>query len=128
MDEEERADKYLIDDVIEKLKHISLVIDSKACSEPRKFLPIRTTAIDRHKNIAQGKTDASLLVNPLDLIAAIICESYAESGEDAVFADDEALVKIREVLLDADANIIERNRGKCLSAREKMWDKFQPRT
>jgi len=55
------------------------------------------------------------------MIASIISETYAEAGEDAVFADDEALVMIRDLLLDVDSTIIERTRGTNITARSLRW-------
>lgn len=49
-----------------------------------------------------------------DHIAAIICQTYAELGDVAPLADDEALVMIREELLDHDPEILDRNRFRRL--------------
>ncbi len=77
---------------------------------------------ESHEQIPDLYWKASrFLVNPLEMIAAIISETYAEAGEDAVFADDEALVMIRDLLLDVDTTIIERTRGTNSAARDRQW-------
>src|SRR4051812_19521483 len=48
--------------------------------------------------------------NLYDRIAAVVAQTYAELGDAAGLADDEALELIREMLLDFDAEIIDRNR------------------
>ncbi len=45
-----------------------------------------------------------------DHIAAIVSKTYAEVGEEAELADDEAIRLIRELLLDHNGAIIDRNR------------------
>src|SRR4051812_10835227 len=42
-------------------------------------------------------------------VAAIISRTYVELGDGADFADDEALLMIRDLLLNLDATIIKRN-------------------
>ena len=49
-----------------------------------------------------------------DRIAAVIAHTYAELGEVAPLADDEALVMIRELLIKHDPKIIDRNRFRRL--------------
>lgn len=58
---------------------------------------------------------------PLDFIASVICESYVESGADALFPDDESLEMIRDALLAYDPDIIEQNRGTNIEARSRLW-------
>jgi hypothetical protein len=50
----------------------------------------------------------------IERIAAVIGRTYADLGEGAPLADDEALAIIRNLLLDYQPEIIERNRGKRL--------------
>ncbi len=52
-----------------------------------------------------------------DRIAAIIGKTYAEMGDAAQLADDEALMMIRDVLLELDPTLIERNKNKRLARR-----------
>jgi hypothetical protein len=49
-----------------------------------------------------------------DCIATIICQTYAELGDVAPLADDEALMMIREELLYHDPEILDRNRFRRL--------------
>jgi hypothetical protein len=49
-----------------------------------------------------------------DRIAAVVAQTYAELGDAAGLADDEALELIRELLLGFDAEIIDRNRFRKL--------------
>lgn len=53
----------------------------------------------------------------LGRIAVVIGMSYAECGDAAKITDDEALMLIRELLLEADENVIERHRGRKLPRR-----------
>lgn len=53
----------------------------------------------------------------LGRIAAVIGMSYAECGDSAKITDDEALMLIRELLLEADETVIERHRGRKLPRR-----------
>jgi hypothetical protein len=50
-------------------------------------------------------------------VAMIIGKTYAERGEDAQLADDLALMLIRDLLLDLDAEIIDRHRNQKLPPR-----------
>jgi hypothetical protein len=50
-----------------------------------------------------------------DQIAAVISKTYAEVGEVAELADDEAISLIRELLLDHDPAVIDRNRFRKVS-------------
>ena len=50
-------------------------------------------------------------------IATIVGKTYAERGEDAPLADDLALMLIRDLLLDLDAEIIDRHRNQKLPPR-----------
>ena len=50
-------------------------------------------------------------------VAMIIGKTYAEHGEDAQLADDLALMLIRDLLLDLDAEIIDRHRNQKLPPR-----------
>lgn len=52
-----------------------------------------------------------------DRIAAIIGKTYAEMGDAATVADDEALMRIRDQLLELDETLIARNKHKRLSRR-----------
>jgi hypothetical protein len=52
-----------------------------------------------------------------DHIAAIISNTYVELGDVAPLADDEALEMIRNLLLNFDSGIIDRNRFR----RHKRW-------
>lgn len=47
-----------------------------------------------------------------NFIAAIICRTYLEQGDEATLADDEALIMIRDLLLMFDETIIVRNTSK----------------
>ncbi len=50
----------------------------------------------------------------IERIAVVIGQTYADLGESAIGADDQALAMIRDLLLDYEPEIIERNRGKRL--------------
>lgn len=65
-----------------------------------------------------GKTPdeyATKVLKVLDRIAAIVGKTYAEMGDASQIADDEALMRIRDELLDVDSTLIERNKKKRLS-------------
>lgn len=51
-------------------------------------------------------------------IAAIIGKTFAEMGDAAQLADDESLMRIRDLLLEIDETLIARNKHKRL-ARSK---------
>lgn len=53
----------------------------------------------------------------LDRIASLIGKTYAEQGDAASLADDEALMMIRDEILQCDDTAIERNKNKRLSRR-----------
>lgn len=50
-----------------------------------------------------------------DRIAAIVGKTYAEQGDAASLADDEALMMIRDYLTELDDTLIPRNKNKRLS-------------
>lgn len=52
-------------------------------------------------------------------IAAILSRTYIELGDGAEFADDEALLMIRDLLLDFDGTIVSRNRFRRITSRYK---------
>ncbi|PYS89011.1 MAG: hypothetical protein DMF64_19085 [Acidobacteria bacterium] len=52
-----------------------------------------------------------------DRVAAIIGKTYAEQGDAATLADDEALMMVRDLLLEIDDTLIDRNKNKRLSRR-----------
>ena len=121
--------RIVCNDVRQRMEHLSRRIDQVAATPPasevhtahREEEPLSEPLVS-HEEIPELYWKASrFLVNPLELIASIISETYAEAGEDAVFADDEALVMIRDLLLEVDATIIERTRGINYAARERRW-------
>lgn len=71
------------------------------------------------KNMAKVTAEARNYANSLtalpDKIAAILGKTYAVRGDDCTMADDEALTRIRDLLVDIDEKIIERNKKKRLS-------------
>lgn len=64
-----------------------------------------------------AKEYAERVVGLPDKIAAIIGKTYPVMGDGAALADDEAIMRIRDELLELDAEIIERNRNKRLKKR-----------
>ena len=52
-----------------------------------------------------------------DRIAAVVGKTYAEMGDAAQLADDEAIMRIRDYLLELDETVIERNKNKRLARR-----------
>lgn len=60
----------------------------------------------------------SLLVVFFKHVAMIIGKTYAERGDSAQLADDLALMFIRDLLLDLDAEIIDRHRNQKLPPRD----------
>jgi hypothetical protein len=54
------------------------------------------------------------LYHLIERIAVVIGQTYADLGEGAMLADDHALEMIRDLLLDYQPEIIERNRGRHL--------------
>lgn len=131
--EQTEADwRALFNDVRQRLEQLSRRIDQVAATPVPEARPVhREEAVPRathesHEDLPDLYWKASrFLVNPLEMIAAIISETYAEAGEDAVFADDEALVMIRDLLLDVDSTIIERTRGTNIAARDRQWLRLQ---
>lgn len=124
--------RALFNDVRQRLEHLSCRIDQVAATPAREARPVqREEAVPRatpesHEDLPDLYWKASrFLVNPLEMIASIISETYAEAGEDAVFADDEALVMIRDLLLDVDSTLIERTRGTNIAARDRRWLSLQ---
>jgi len=120
--------RTVFNDVRQRLEHLSCRIDQVAATPVQEARPVqREEAVPRathesHEDLPDLYWKASrFLVNPLEMIASIIGETYAEAGEDAVFADDEALVMIRDLLLDVDSTIIERTRGTNIAARDRQW-------
>jgi hypothetical protein len=57
-------------------------------------------------------------------IAAIISRTYVELGDGAPFADDEALLMIRDLLLGIEGTIISRNRFKRITSKDKSGFDF----
>ncbi len=62
--------------------------------------------------------------NLANQIAAIISRTYVELGDGAEFADDEALLLIRDVLLAFDDTIMHRNRFNHVTKRLKSGYDF----
>lgn len=60
----------------------------------------------------------------LNKVATIISRTYIELGDGAEFADDEALLMIRDLLLAFDDTIISRNRFKRITSQYKSGYKF----
>lgn len=54
------------------------------------------------------------LAKLLSQIAVVVGMTYAECGDSARLTDDEALMLIRELLLEVDADMIERHKGEKL--------------
>ena len=120
--------RTIFNDIRQRMEHLSCRIDQVAATPVQETRPVhREEAVPRatpesHADLPELYWKASrFLVNPLEMIASIISETYAEAGEDAVFADDEALVMIRDLLLDVDSTIIERTRGTNIAARDRQW-------
>ena len=57
-------------------------------------------------------------------IAAIISRTYVELGDGTPFADDEALLMIRDLLLGVDDTIISRNRFRRITSDDKSGFDF----
>lgn len=124
--------RTVFNDVRRRLEHLSCRIDQVAATSVQEARPVqREEAVPRATLESDEKLPelywkaSRFLVNPLEMIAAIIGETYAEAGEDAAFADDEALVMIRDLLLDVDTTIIERTRGTNITARDRQWLRLQ---
>lgn len=133
-----RPRRYRSDDLIEILAEeipstervlcevLGLLVRRKVLLNPRASLGGGASAPAEEQRAAEAPAPSlwdqtRFLVNPLEMIASIICETYAEAGEDAVFADDEALIMIRDLLLEVDATIVERTRGTNSAARDRRW-------
>jgi len=56
-----------------------------------------------------------------DRIATVVSHTYAELGDAAPLADDEALILVRKLLLDFDEQIINRNRFRKPFFRRRNW-------
>jgi hypothetical protein len=121
--------RIVFNDVRQRMEQLSSRIDQVAAT-PVSEVQCATNSEEKLAGIqhASRKEMSELywkasrfLVNPLEMIASIISETYAEAGEDAVFADDEALLMIRDLLLDVDDTMIERTRGTNITARSLRW-------
>lgn len=131
--EQTEADwRALFNDVRQRLEQLSCRIDQVAATPVQEARPAhREEAVPRatHEppvDLPELYWKASrFLINPLEMMASIIGETYAEAGEDAAFADDEALLMIRDLLLDVDGAIIERTRGTNIAARDRQWLRLQ---
>jgi hypothetical protein len=121
--------RTVFNDVRQRMEHLSCRIDQVATTSAS---DVRRTTNSEEKPVGVRHESREempelywkairFLVNPLEMIASIIGETYAEAGEDAVFADDEALVMIRDLSLDVDSPIIERTRGTNITARSLRW-------
>ncbi len=128
LDQTESDWRMVFDDVRQRMGDLSRRIDQIAEDSVPEVRPtnleeeLPRMRHESHEELPDLYWKASrFLVNPLEMIAAIIGETYAEAGEDAVFADDEALLMIRDLLLDVDTTIIERTRGANLAARDRRW-------
>ena len=64
---------------------------------------------------AQTKNQAANYLKLPERIAAVVGKTYAVRGDDYKLSDDEALTRIRDLLDELDATIIERNKEKRLS-------------
>ena len=58
---------------------------------------------------------ASLMTTLPDKIAAIIGRTYLVRGDDWKISNDEAIIRIRDLIEEIDFRIIERNKNKKLS-------------
>jgi len=52
-----------------------------------------------------------------DRVSAIVGKTFAECGDDHTITDDDALSLIRDLILDLDPSLIERNKRKKLVRR-----------
>jgi hypothetical protein len=134
MEQTEPDWRIVFNDVRQRMEQLSRWIDQVAAATPatdvRCMLNSEAETADVRHESREELPDlywqaSRFLVNPLEMIASIISETYAEAGEDAVFADDEALVMIRDLLLDVDSTVIERTRGKNIAARDRRWLSLQ---
>lgn len=67
--------------------------------------------INKRLKVVLTPEQTTLLEGKLyDQIASVISRTYVEVGDTAKLPDDEALMIIREMLLEFDPNIIDRNR------------------
>ncbi len=121
--------KVLIDPEAKLIPHASVGPSASPLDHERRAEATRRPAELSAEELMEliERAPAAPLVPPLDQIAAVICETYAEAGDDAVLPDDEALLMIRDILLDDDQGIIERNRGKNVAAWARSWDRLLPR-
>ena len=77
---------------------------------------LKTRRISRGKGVLWMPKDKSIqLLRLPEKIAAVIGKTYAVRGDDATLADDEALLRIRDLLEEYDASIVERNKNKRLN-------------
>jgi hypothetical protein len=56
----------------------------------------------------------------LELIALIISKTYAERGDSFQLADDEALIRISDMLLEHDPHIVRRYSHKQISEKQLL--------
>ena len=54
-----------------------------------------------------------------DRIAAVVGKTYAEKGDAFEIADDQAVMMIRDLLIELDETLIERNKNKRLPRRAR---------
>lgn len=80
---------------------------------------LRTLLDERHvkqriKLVLTPQQTTALEGRLYDRIAAVVGQTYAELGEAAQLADDEAVEMIRDLLLNFDPEVIDRNRFRRL--------------
>jgi hypothetical protein len=68
----------------------------------------------RARKVFAFEPPENVLVTFFNRVATVVGKTYAERGDDAQLADDEALMLVRDLLLDLDAGIIERHRKRKL--------------
>lgn len=95
------------------------VIPSKPISQRKKLrsqvLMMVTTEIERKGVNELPEEEAIKVLRLPERVAAIVGKTFAEMGDGAELADDEALGMVRDLLIDIDPNLIERNKKKRLA-------------
>lgn len=115
--------RFLVKDEMPRAADMSRVLsfssDVATHSNFRKVFSILTLLKERQeirqKEVNWMVTDLTKKILKLpDQIATIVAKTFAVRGDDATLSDDQALVRIRDLLESIDEKIIDRNKNKRL--------------
>jgi hypothetical protein len=106
------------EDVPASFPHALLTAGRREC-----LRQIARTVFERMKVRHEGELKAS---QTLELIALIVSKTYASQGDSFQLADDEALARIYDLLLEHDPHTVRRHLLKGVNEEQlemQMWDR-----